>query len=115
MLSGTTVTVKRPFGLTGRDRFGNAQHGSPVDEAVDNVLVAPGATEDLEAARPEGAMVAYTLHFPKGYDGSLEGCYVELPAPWEGTYRVIGDPHPYMDANTPTPWHMAVEVEAAHG
>ena len=60
-------------------------------------------------------MVAYSLHFPKGYDGPLENCLVELPEPWAGRYRVIGDPRPYIDADTPTPWHLPVEVEAAHG
>jgi len=82
---------------------------------VDDVLIAPGATESLEASRPEGVQVAYTLHFPKTFSGTLEGCEVVLPAPWAGTYRVIGCPSPYMDENTPTRWHMPVEVEAAHG
>ena len=114
MISGTTVTVLRPT-ITGTDRFNAPTYGTPTEETVANVLVAPGATADLEASRPEGVTVAYTLHFPKTYTASLEGCSVVLPAPWTGTYRVIGDPRPYMDANTPTPWHLPVEVEAAHG
>lgn len=114
MISGVAVTVLRPVSA-GTDRLGNALHGVPASETVYPVLVVPGATSDLEASRPEGVQVAYTLHFPKGYDASLEGCSIVLPAPWAGTYRVIGDPRPYMDANTPTRWHMPVEVEAAHG
>lgn len=114
MITGTTVTVLRPTAQR-PDRFGNVTYGTPTSETVDNVLIAPGATSDLEAGRPEGVQVAYTLHFPKTYSASLEGCSVVLPAPWSGTYRVIGDPSPYMDENTPTPWHMPVEVEAAHG
>lgn len=114
MISGTTVTVLRP-NVTGTDRFNAPTYGEPTRETVANVLVAPGATADLEASRPEGVTVAYTLHFPKGYNASLEGCSVELPAPWGGVYRVIGAPTPYMDANTPTPWHMPAEVERAHG
>lgn len=114
MLSGVTVTVLRPT-ITGTDRFNAPVYGEPQPETVANVLIAPGATADLDASRPEGVTVAFTLHFPKGYTESLEGCSVVLPSPWSGTYRVIGNPRPYMDANTPTPWHMPVEVEAAHG
>lgn len=113
MIKGVSVTVKTPsYGAS--DRFGNAivTYSS---ETVANVLVAPGATNDLEASRPEGVTVAYTLHFPKTFTGSLEGCIVTLPAPWAGDYRVVGNPKPYIDANTPTEWHTPVEVEAAHG
>lgn len=114
MINGTTVTVLRPT-VTGQDRLGNPVHGAPTSEQVGNVLVAPGATADLEASRPEGVTVTHTLHFPKTYTASLEGCSVVLPAPWAGTYLVVGDPRPYMDENTPTPWNRPVEVEAAHG
>lgn len=114
MIRGVTVEVLRPTaGIV--DRFNNPVSGVPEAEQVDNVLVSPGATADLEASRPEGVTVAYTLHFPKGYLDSLEGCSVTLPAPWTGTYRVIGDPRQYIDVDTPTSWHMPVEVEVAHG
>lgn len=113
MISGTTVTVLHPV-QGAADRFGNATY-TWTSEDVADVLIAPGATSELEASRPEGVQVAYTLHFPKTYTGALEGCKVVLPSPWAGEYRVIGNPTPYMDANTPTPWHMPVEVEAAHG
>ena len=113
MINGVSVTVKRPSS-TADDRFGN-----PVitwtDETVANVLVSPGATADLEAARPDGVTVDMTLHFPKSYTNTLEGCRVVLPAPWSATYDVIGAPSPYIDANTPTPWHMPVEARLAHG
>lgn len=120
MIRGVTVTVKRPvYGTTGGervlDRFGNPVAGQPTEETVDDVLVSPGSTSDLEASRPEGVTVAYTLHFPRSYAYSLEGCSVVLPEPWSQTCRVIGNPKPYIDANTPTNWHMPVEVEVAHG
>ena len=113
MIKGVQVTVHR-FTVSGTDRFGNPTK-TETTETVTNVLVVPGATEDLEASRPEGVSVAYTLHFPKTFNASLEDCVIELPAPWTGRYRVIGAPTPYIDANTPTPWHMPVEVEVAHG
>lgn len=113
MISGVTVTVNKPT-VQSVDRLNNPVY-SFEQVSVANVLVSPGATDDLEAARPEGVSVAYTLHFPKTYTGDLEGCTVELPAPWSCTCKVIGKPTPYIDANTPTPWHMPVEVEYAHG
>ena len=116
MIKGVSVNVYSPVGATGEtDRFGEPIFVEPTKTVVDNVLVSPGATEDLEATRPDGVTVAYTLHFPKSFCSPLRGCIVELPAPWAGTYRVIGDPHPYIDANTPTKWHMPVEIEAVYG
>ena len=118
---GTSVTVHYPI-AGAKDRFGNTTfaYGSVCSacgsvETVDNVLIAPATTADMEAARPEGVTVAYTLHFPKTYNGTLEGCMITLPAPWSGDYTVVGDPRPYMDANTPTDWHLQVQVERAHG
>ena len=113
MISGVTVIVRRPVG-DGFDRFGN-----PIktwfEEVVNNVLVQPGETENLAASRPEGVTVDVTLHFPKSYTNSLEGCVVILPAPWSGAYEIIGAPTPYIDANTPTKWHMPAEAVRAHG
>lgn len=113
MIQGASIVVNRPY-QAGTDRFNNVVYGMTGAD-VDDVLIAPGSTELLDASRPEGVSVAYTLHFPKTYTDSLEGCTVELPAPWTGEYRVIGDPQPYMDENTPTRWNRPVEVEAAHG
>jgi len=113
MIKGVSVTVKTPT-TESVDRFGNAVY-TFAESTVDNVLVSPGMTSDMEAARPEGVTVAYTLHFPKTFSGSLEGCLITLPDPWAGTYRVVGAPGQYIDANTPTAWHMPVEVERADG
>lgn len=113
MIKGVSVTVKSPV-EGALDRFGNPTT-TYEETTVNNVLVSPGATSDLEASRPEGVTVDYSLHFPKTFSGSLEGALIALPSPWDGVYRVIGSPGQYMDANTPTPWHMPVEVELAHG
>lgn len=106
----TTVTVKTP--TTTVDRFGNEVATAWTSADVSGVLVSPGATADLEAARPDGVTVAYTVHFPKGFTTDLRGCLVTIGGE---DYRVIGEPHPYMDVNTPTRWHMPVEVERADG
>lgn len=116
-MQGISVTVKRPT-VTGTDRLGAPVHGKPTEEVVAGVLVAPGASSDMEAGRPEGVTIAYTLHFPKSYRASLRGCTIVLPEPWDNDgigYRVVGDPQPYMDANTPGPWNRPVEVSAAYG
>ena len=113
MIRGVAVTVRTPsFGDA--DRLGN-RAVTFSETMVRDGLVSPGATSDLDASRPEGVSVAYTLHFPKTFTGALEGCEIVLPAPWAGTYRVVGNPRPYIGANTPTRWHMPCEVEAAHG
>lgn len=114
MIAGARVTVLAP-NQTGVDRLNNPIYGTPTQTVVDNVLVVPGATQDLEAARPDGVTVALTLHFPKTFAGDLRGCEVVLTGEHAGTYRVIGEPKPYMMQNTPTDWHMPVEVEACHG
>ena len=115
MIKGTSVTVLTPtYGET-TDRFGEPIEGTPIETVVDNVLVAPGATQDLEASREDGVTVALTLHFPKTFTGDLRGCSVVLTGQHAGTYRVIGNPEPYMDVNTPTDWHMPVEVEVCYG
>lgn len=116
MIGGITATVLRPV-PAGRDRLGNPAYGEPVREVVPDVLVQPGSTKDMDASRPEGVTVALTLHFPKAFEGSLEGCTVMLPAPWadERGYRVVGNPMPYMEGLCPTRWNRTVEVEVAHG
>ena len=114
MIRGVDATVLR-YAADGTDRLGNPVRGEPTSEAVANVLVSPGPTSDLDASRPEGVKVALTLHFPKGYGQRLEGCEVVLTGEYAGTYRVVGDPMPYIGANVPGKWGMPVEVEAAHG
>lgn len=115
MISGTTVTVLRPT-VTGTDRFNAPTYGTPTEETVVNVLIGLPTTADLEAGRPFGITVEYTLHFPKTYTASLEGCEVVLPAKYgSDPYAVVGDPRPLMDENTPTPWNRPVMVGRAHG
>lgn len=114
MIRGVTASVRTPI-LGARDRFGNltVSWSEPVDVA--NVLVSPNTTADLEAGRPDGDSLSLTLHFPKGFTASLENCEIDLPEPWGNGWRVIGDPKPYIDANTPTEWDRPATVEKANG
>ena len=114
MIKGRAVTVRTPNAWE-VDRYNNRIPTGYSEATIGNVLISPGATAELEASRPQGVTVAYTLHFPKSFSGNLEGCLIDLPAPYTGSYRVIGKPTPYMDENTPTAWNMPVEVAAAHG
>ena len=120
MLHGVTVEVLHPT-CGGRDRFGDMTEGVPKTETVADVLIAPGgdvgSTDDLEAMRKDGDEVSLQIHFPKAYKGDLRGCDLNLPAPWDAfnPYRVVGNPQPYIDANTPTRWHMPVKAVSARG
>lgn len=108
---GEEVEVKT-FGKTGTDPFG-APIESETIEKVGNVLVQPGASSDVvESNRPIGVSVNYTLHFPKTFDGDLEGAKVNVRGNW---YDVIGRPDHYTLENTPTKWWMTVEVGAVNG
>lgn len=113
-----TVTVGVRMRLHGeRDSLGNdvGGHGPRVD--VGGALVAPGACSDLDASRPEGVRVAFTVHFPKTFSGDLRGALVILPPPCDGgnPYRVIGSPMPYPPAACRGPWGMTAEVEMVDG
>lgn len=110
LIQGETVTVIR----TGRvlDELGEPTYGEEAREEVGNVVVAPGATADLDASRPEGVTVAYTLCFPKTFTGELKGCAVEVRGE---RFRVVGGPQRRTEANTPGPWNLTVEVTRTDG
>lgn len=110
LIRGATVEVARAV-EDGTDRFG-APVRTTETETVDNVVPDPNNTSDLSAERPEGTRVAMTFHFPKGYTKSLKGCTVSYAG---HAYRVIGDPRPYLAANTPGPWDLTVETEEVDG
>lgn len=120
MIHGVSVTVLRPT-CGGRDRFGDMSEGVPKPERVDDVLISPGgdvsSNEDLEAQRTDGDELSLQLHFPKAYKGELRGCELMLPAPWDAfnPYRVVGQPLPYIEANTPTRWDRPVRAVSARG
>ena len=115
-MRGADIAV-RPLVQGARDRLGNEVETWGEPQSVSNVLIGSPETADIEAARTYGYTARLTLHFPKTWTSSLMGALVELPAPWDGgnPYRVVGDPQPYMDANTPTPWNRPVIVGHADG
>ncbi|MBQ9002192.1 MAG: hypothetical protein IJ087_10095 [Eggerthellaceae bacterium] len=111
MISGMSVSVLRRV-MSGRDEMGEPVFATST-ETVGNVLVAPSSTDEMdETNRAFGVTCELTLHFPKSYTASLEGCAVEVRGV---EYRVLGDPQPYMPENTPTPWNRSVKVARADG
>ena len=116
MIKGRTVTVLTPA-VASTDRFGEPVYGEPVAQIVDNVLVSPGATADLDATRPDGVTVALSLHFPKTFNGDLRGCSVVLDGEYAGEYQVVGMAYSYQKENCPPglPWYMEVEVGVVYG
>lgn len=111
LISGVAVEVLRRSAAK-KDAHGNAIPGEWAVETVENVLPQPGATSDLEAARPNGVEVVMTFHFPKTYELALRGCRVKYLGI---EYSVVGDPQPYVNANCPGDWNRAVECEVCDG
>lgn len=93
------------------DDLGEPIYGDQEREQVD-VLVQPGTTTDLDATRPNGVEVVFTLHFPKSYTKSLQACRIEARG---DIYEVVGDPQPYTPENTPGNWNLPVEVKRVDG
>lgn len=111
MISGTDIAVIRPE-MTGRDAMGEPVF-SESEETVPNVLWHPATTDEIdETNRAFGVSCEIALDFPKSYTASLEGCRVRVDG---RVYRVLGDPLPYMAANTPTPWNRSVKAVRADG
>ncbi len=121
------LLVPRPFGRDGetaRNPMGEIVTAGDLEGTLDDVLIVPGDTSDLNGSiRSEGDRTVYTLHFPKAFPGAVKGIPQEFLKSLKGarvrvrgeTFRVIGDPKPYMDVNTPTRWNFPVRVEAVNG
>lgn len=110
LIQGETVTVIRR--TEKRDELGEPAGLTEEREEVPNVVVAPGPTSDLDASRPEGVTVAFTLCFSKAYIGELRGCSVLV----RGTeYPVVGSPQRYTPENTPGDWNLTAEVARTDG
>lgn len=121
-----TLIVSR-FGGSGRisrNEMGEIISVEDFEGILDDVLIVTGDTSDLTGSlRSEGDRTVYTLHFPKSFPEAVKGIPQEFLKSLKGVrvrvrgevFRVIGDPKPYMDVNTPTRWNMPVRVEAVNG
>lgn len=100
-----------------REQVGTDDLNNPVydwmETRVENVLVAPGATNDaMESTRPDGVTVDYTLYFPKTFKGVLDHGMVCIRDEW---LWVVGSPRPFANVNCPTQWNMTAEVTRVNG
>ena len=110
MMGEAVIVIRRERTGTGP---GNTPIYDDVETPVSDVLVAPGPRTDVDGPiRPDGVEVAFNLHFPKTFSGSLRGAQVVVRGE---PFDVIGDPRPYTLANTPTRWWMPVEVGRTDG
>ena len=111
MITGRTVTVVLRV-ENGRDAF-NMPVWDEAAQDVDNVLVAPASTEDLAGlGRPDGDETVIVAHFPKTWSGSLRGAVLVVDG---RRFEVVGDPQPYMAANTPGAWNRPVHARLVEG
>nr|DAZ03433.1 MAG TPA: head closure knob [Caudoviricetes sp.] len=112
MIRGEQVTLFAP--LKGPDdSYGVPSVEYSAQRVIENVLVAPSGTADLEPGmRPDGDSVTLILHFPKTFTGSLRATRLAV----RGTmYAVVGDPQPYTDENVPGAWNRPVTVRLVEG
>ena len=112
MIVGETV------GVLSKQKVGVDALNSPIfdwvsEGDVEDVLVAPGSTSDVEGSiRPDGVEVVFTLHWTKADVRSLKGKRVKVRGE---SFAVIGDPQPFTDANTPGVWNRPVQVSEVDG
>lgn len=112
MIQGERVTLFVPV-RGPDDSYGVPSVEWRAQSAIENVLVAPSGTVDLEPGmHPDGDSVMLTLHFPKTFTGSLRSARVAVRGVM---YEVVGDPQPYTDQNIPGPWNRPATVRLVEG
>lgn len=111
MFRGVTVVVEKPVS-GGVDAF-NAPTVVWESERVENVLVAPAGTENVENhVRTMGDKAGLQFHFPKTFTGSLRNCRIRYG---DRVWEVEGDPQPYLNHLTPGVWNRRVDAYIMEG
>ena len=112
MIHGERVTIFAQV-KGSEDSYGVPSVEYRAQRAIENVLVAPSGTTDLEPGmRADGDSVTLTLHFPKTFTGSLRSARLTVRGVM---YEVVGDPQPYTDQNVPGAWNRPVTVRLVEG
>lgn len=107
MIKGITVILvsRKPVGM---DAFNRTVYES-VEEAVENVLVAPTASDDIVTAQElTGKKAVYTLAIPKGDTHDWEDATVKF---FGKEWRAFGYPMEGIEENIPLDWNKKVMVE----
>lgn len=109
MIHGETVSVSlRTF--SGQDEYGNdvEEYGEPFE--VGNVIVGKGGTVNLiENGQPYAIEADRRFCFPVGFSEDMRGALITRDGK---TYKVVGDPVDYTDANLPPRVGLDLNVEA---
>lgn len=112
MIHGEAVSLFVPV-KGSEDSYGVPSVEWQEQRVIENVLVAPSGTTDLEPdMRPDGDSVTLTLHFPKTFTGSLRSARLAVRG---AMYAVVGDPQPYTDENVPGSWNRPVTARLVEG
>ncbi|MDD7203183.1 MAG: hypothetical protein SOV20_08805 [Coriobacteriales bacterium] len=101
-----------------KDSHGNVTKTWKAAATVPGCLVRSASTSDLaDEQRPDGAIVRYSIAFPKTYAGpALRGCRVTLPdrgMAEADAMDVVGEPS--SEPLAPTLWDMVCEVGRVDG
>ena len=114
MIRGETVLVKHRLKSDTEDSQGNsAPSHEKLGTAVEDVLVAPGATSDIvDSIRPDGKQIAFTLYLPKGYEHDLTSALIYVRGE---RFAVVGSPRPWCPDMTPGRWNLVVGVVKTDG
>lgn len=106
-IKGISVTLITEE-ITGTDPFGNPI-ATPVEEEVDNVLVAPASADDIvSSTNLFGKKAVYTLAIPKSDTHNWKDAKVRF---FNQTFRVFGEPLKGIDSMIPLDWNTKVMVE----
>ncbi|WP_288339027.1 hypothetical protein [uncultured Allobaculum sp.] len=108
MIKGMSVTLYE------RKAAGSDPFGVPIYEEtpvkVENVLVAPASSEDVETTTAlYGKHARYTLAIPKGDQHAWEDATVEF---FGRKWHTIGFVQLGIEENIPLSWHGKISVEA---
>lgn len=107
MIKGITIKLYKKQQI-GTDGFNHPVH-EEVYEEVENVLVTPGASDDIVNTQDlNGKKAVYTLAIPKGDTHDWMDATVEF---FGRRWRTFGFPLEGIESNIPLDWNKKVMVE----
>ena len=113
-ITGQTVTLLT-ISQDGTDVFNQPIYKDTPVTVTDVLIGEPSSTDIENNLTIYGVKTAYTLAIPKGDTNVWEGGKVILPAPFGGTYKVIGKAVGGIEVNIPLRWNKKVHLEAVEG
>lgn len=93
------------------DDLGEPEFGEPERVRMPGCIVVPGPTSDMDASRPAGVTVDFTV-FLADPGRALRGCSLELRG---DVFRVVGDPRNSTAAAVPGGRNLTLEVARSDG